>query len=55
MDEIRDLVAAARQPDVHGVRIAEQIVQVAQDLLVCAREEDAEHVRLAVAPLVQLE
>ena len=32
----------------HGVRVAEQVVQVAEDLLVGADEEHAEVVRLAV-------
>ena len=32
----------------HGVRIAEQVVQVAEDLLIRADQEDAEVVRMAV-------
>ena len=43
------------QTDVHRVRVAEQVVQVAEDFLIRAGEEDAEHVGLAVAELVQLE
>ncbi len=39
----------------HGVGIAEQVVEVAEDLLVGAGEEDAEHVGLAVPELVQLQ
>src|SRR6185369_17151851 len=56
MHEIRDLVAAVRvETDVHRVRVAEQVVQVTEDFLIGAREENAEHVRFAVAELVQLE
>jgi hypothetical protein len=40
---------------VHGVGIAEEVVQVAQDLLVRSREEDAEDVGLALRDRVQLE
>ena len=36
------------EADVHGVRVAEQVVQVAEDLLVGADQEHAEVVRLAV-------
>ena len=40
--------AGWRQVDVHGVRVAEQVVQVAEDFLVRADQERAEVVRLAV-------
>ena len=54
--EIGHLIPAVRaEADVHRVRVAEQVVQVAEDFLIRAGEEDAEHVRLAVAELVQLE
>ena len=36
------------EADVHGVRVAEQVVQVAEDLLIGAEEEHAEVVGLAV-------
>ena len=36
------------EADVHGVGVAEQVVQVAEDLLVGADQEHAEVVRLAV-------
>ena len=49
VDQVGDLVALLGQPDVHGVGVAEQVVQVAQDLLVGAGEEDAEDVGLALA------
>ena len=39
----------------HGVGVAEQVVQVAQDLLVRAGEEDAEDVGLALVHRMQLE
>ena len=55
MHEIRDLVPIARQPDVRSIGIAEQVVQVAEDLLIGTSEENAEQVRIAIAPLVQLE
>ena len=52
LHEIGDLVRARLvQPHVHGVGVAEQVVQVAEDLLVRAGEEDAEDVVLAVAEL----
>ena len=41
-------VAVLVEADVHRVRVAEQVVQVAEDLLVGADQEDAEVVRLAV-------
>ena len=41
--------------DVHGVGVAEQVVEVAEDLLVRADEEDAEVVVLALVLGVQLE
>ena len=42
-DDVLDLVAAARgQRDVDGVGVAEQVVQVAQDFLVGADQEDAQ-------------
>ena len=47
--QVGDLVALLGQPDVHRVGVAEQVVQVAQDLLVGAGQEDAEDVRLALA------
>ena len=47
--QVGDLVALLGQPDVHGVGVAEQVVQVAQDLLVGAGQEDAEDVGLALA------
>ena len=51
VDQVGDLVALLGQPDVHRVGVAEQVVQVAEDLLVRAGEKDAEDVRLAlVAP-----
>ena len=35
------------EADVHGVRVAEQVVQVAEDFLVRADEEHAQVIRLA--------
>ena len=48
MYQIGNLVSRLAQPDVHRVRVAEKIVQVPEDLLICARQENAEHVRFAV-------
>ena len=53
MHEVTDLVALGGEVDVHRVRVTEQVVQVAKDLLICAGEEHAEDVRLAVPPLVE--
>ena len=39
----------------HGVRVAKQVVQVAEDLLVGADQEDAEVIVLTVGLTVQLE
>ena len=41
-------IAVVGQRDVHGVRVAEQVVHVAEDLLVRADQEHAQVVRLAV-------
>jgi hypothetical protein len=51
--EVADLVAVVGEADVHGVGVAEQVVEVAQDLLIGTGEEHAQDVRLPVAPLVQ--
>jgi hypothetical protein len=48
------IAALLGQPHVHGVGVAEQVVQVAEDLLIGADQEHADVVRLAV-PGVQLE
>ena len=48
VDQVGDLVALLGQPDVHRVGIAEQVVQVAEDLLVGAGQEDAQDVGLAL-------
>src|SRR5436190_10093480 len=54
--EVRHLPAAvAVEAHVHGIGIAEEIVQVAEDFLICSGEEHAEDVRLAVLEIVQLE
>ena len=39
----------------HGVRVAEQVVQVAEDLLIRAGQKDADDVRIAVGEGVQLQ
>ena len=44
-----DVAAILGQLHVHGVRVAEQVVQVAENLLIRAGEEDAEDVVFAVA------
>ena len=41
-------LAVLVEADVDGVRVAEQVVQVAEDFLVGADQEDAQVVRLAV-------
>jgi hypothetical protein len=47
-DHVFDLVAAARrQRHVHGVGVAEEVVQIAQDFLVGAGQEDAQVVFVA--------
>src|SRR5690606_9033257 len=48
-------LALTSQPEVYGVRIAEEVVQISQDLLVCSGEEDPEDVLIAVGERVQLE
>ena len=49
LDHVVDVVAAVLvHAHVHGVGVAEQVVEVAEDLLVGAHQEDAEVVRLAV-------
>ena len=53
--EIGDLIALLGQSHVHRVGIAEQVVQVAQDLLIGAGQEDAEDVRLVFQHRMQLE
>jgi hypothetical protein len=56
VDEVGDLVAVrVAEAQVHGVGVAEEVVQVAQDLLVGAGQEDAEDVRLVRRDGVQLE
>jgi hypothetical protein len=48
---VGDLVASvAIEADVHGVGVAEEVVQIPEDLLVGAVEEDAHEVALALAP-----
>jgi hypothetical protein len=55
LDDVDDrVVAVVVEPDVDGIGVAEQVVQVAEDLLIGADQEDADVVGLAV-PLVQLE
>ena len=46
---------AAHKPHMDRVGVAEEVVQVAQDLLVGAGEEDAEDVGLALVHRVELE
>src|SRR5690606_28645397 len=55
--EVGDLVGVsiAAEAEVHGVRIPEQIVQIAEDLLVGAGEEDPQDVLVAVLERVKLE
>ena len=53
MHQIGDLVARIREPDVYRVRVAEQVVQIAEDFLVRAGEKDAQQVLLAVAEFVE--
>ena len=48
MTSIDAVAAVFVQADVDGVGVAEQVVQVAEDLLVGAEQERAEVVRLAV-------
>ena len=43
----RDAVAVVLEPDVDGVRVAEEVVQIPEDLLVGAAEEHAEQIVLA--------
>ena len=45
---VEDDVASSVEADVHGVRVAEQVVEVAQDLLVGADQEHSQIVRFAV-------
>ena len=47
-DRLEHHLAVVVQADVHGVGVAEQVVQVAEDLLVGADQERAQVVRLAV-------
>ena len=47
-DRVEHDVAVVVEADVHGVGVAEQVVQVAEDFLVGADQEHAEVVRLAV-------
>src|SRR5438477_374257 len=42
MHQVGHLVALVGEPDVDGVGVAEEVVQVAQDLLVGTGEKDAE-------------
>src|SRR6266576_1253526 len=56
--EVSHLVASTvrlRQSDVHRVRVAEQIVQVAQDLLIGARQKNPDDVGITVVERVKLE
>ena len=39
----------------HGIGVAEEVVQIAEDFLIGAGQEDAEDVVFAVAELVQLQ
>ena len=54
LDHVLDAVVVAVDPDVHGVGVAEEVVQVAQDLLVGADQEGGDQV-LAAVRAVQLE
>ncbi len=55
MNQVGDLVALLGEPDVDRVGVAEEVVQVAQDLLVGAGEEDPEDVGLPFVHRMQLE
>src|SRR6185437_10746523 len=51
--EIGDLVSLLRQANVNGIGITEQVVEVAEDLLIRARQENPEHVEIRVAERMQ--
>ena len=56
MDEVCHLILPIRaEPHVHGVGVTEQIVQIAENLLIRAGEEDAQDVRFAVRETVELQ
>ena len=42
VDDLRNFVAIFRERDVHGVGVAEQVVEVSQDLLIGSDEEHSE-------------
>jgi PST family polysaccharide transporter len=48
-------LAMIKLPHVDRIGVAEQVVQVAQDLLIRTREEDAQDVRFIFLPAMQLE
>ena len=48
IDLVEDDGVGVVEADVHGVRVAEQVVQVAEDFLIGADQEHAEVIRLAV-------
>ncbi|MBL0173103.1 MAG: hypothetical protein IPP90_20920 [Gemmatimonadaceae bacterium] len=53
--KVGNLVAALIvETDMHGVGVAKQVVQIAQDLLVQPRQEDAKDIVLAIPELMQL-
>ena len=55
VNQVGDLVALLGEPDVHRVGVAEEVVQVAQDLLIGAGKEDPEDVGLPFVHRMKLE
>ena len=55
MDQVGDLVASVLQAHMDRVGIAEEIVQIAKNLLIRPGQEDPQDVRVILVPWVQLE